>query len=112
MKWKQMSDNVQKEISEFAFGKKGIEKPLDTNSRIEGRNMMMMLSLMRVYEGYLGSRAAPIIAETLERLSWSLDGESRKEAVFSLTQGMYFPSQNVPSGFEEFGVKREAKEKK
>jgi len=108
-----MSDELQKRIGDFAFGnasKEHSSKELDKNSRINGRNMMMMINLMDVYDEYLTSSAARIIGDVLKRTSWSMEGKSRQEAVISLVQGLYFPADRTPQGFEEF-VGKEKKDK-
>lgn len=117
MSWMQkfkppMSDELQKRIGNFIFGDKHASKELDKNSRINGRNMMMMIDLMDVYDEYLGSSAARIIGDVLKRTSWSIEGKSRQEAVISLVQGLYFPSDKTPQGFESFGLEgKEGKQK-
>lgn len=109
-KFKQMGDELQKELGHFLTGKKHDSKELDKSCRILNKYSNMYIQLQDIYYEYFGAESGRILGDIAKRTSYGLEGEARKEIMMSLIQGIYLPENKVPQGFEEFTGKKEKKE--
>lgn len=100
---KGLPDSVIRNLEKFAFGPPENNQFLDMRSDIDGQHMFEAVSLMRVFEEYYESKAAPIIANVLLRLSWSKGRDSRKEAVAAIIGANIQEPEQIVRGIEKNG---------
>lgn len=80
---KGMDQQTQKNLADFLTGVEEEKGQPDTNSRISDPKTAMALTLLRMLEED-GVKPAGFAADTIEKLSWSIRGMSRTEAVRAL----------------------------
>jgi len=105
---KGLDKSVIKQISEFLFSKfkekneekDGENKFLDTRTRIKGKEMFNALTFYRLLEEQYNCKPAGEVADILERLAISDNGEGRLEA-FHILKGKTPTEEKMLTGIAE-----------
>lgn len=100
---------VTRQIADFLFKdskKDETGESLDMRTAIDNKDMFAVIVYYRVLGSYFKCTIAHEVANILERLSLSMNRESRHEAVISLLQKTVGPKY-LPSGMDELAAKLE-----